>query len=171
MRLNAMNKLIDEKGKLFGRVSVIDAAVVCIVLLLAAGYVYKQTSRVIQPIINAGTPFYVTFRVEGVRSPNLGAIEVGDIFYKQYERHPLGEVVRFEYEQAYALLVKTDGTAVSAPVEGRYDMYITLLCTGSITDTGYYANGTQQLTVGGRVNIQSNMILNAAYVHEITVEI
>ena len=159
--------MIDEKGRLFGKVSIIDIVVVLAIAVLAAGFVYNRTAQHVRQIIMADTPLCVTFLVEGVREFSLEAVQEGDVFFRQHERVPLGTVTRIDTGPAYDIMVRTDGTAVYVPVEGRYNMYITLSGVGSVTDNGFFVNGTQQMAEGGRLSIQSNTLLTMAMVYNI----
>jgi len=158
---------LDEKGRLFGRISIIDIFIIVAVIVLIGGYVFNRTSQDIQRVINPDTPIYLTVRVNGVRDFSLRAVEEGDIIFRQHERVPLGTVVSVEYEPAYSLAIRTDGTALMAPMEGRYTMYITISCIGSVTSTGYFVNGTLQMSVGGGLTIQSNQFFATATITDV----
>ncbi|MCL2398697.1 MAG: DUF4330 domain-containing protein [Defluviitaleaceae bacterium] len=159
--------LIDEKGRFFGKVSIIDIVIVLAIVVLVIGFVYNQTGQQIRQIIMADEPLYVTFLVEGVRRFSLDAVREGDVFFRQHERVPLGTVAHIDISPAHAIMTRTDGTAVFAPVEDRYNMYITLACVGSITDTGFFINGTLQVSEGGRLSIQSNNLLTMAMIYQV----
>ena len=158
---------MDEKGRLFGKISIIDIVVILAVIVFAAGFLYNRTAQDIRQIIAADTPIYVTFVVESVRELSFNAVSDGDVFFRQHERVPLGNVVEVTRGQAYDIIVLTDGSAVYAPMDNRYNMYITLLGTGSITDAGFFLNGTQQMSVGGGMTIQSNRFLATVKVHDV----
>jgi len=159
--------MVDEKGRIGGKFSIIDILVVLAVVVLAFGFVYNRTSQDVRRIILAEEPMQVTFLIEGVREFSLDAVREGDVFFRQHERTPLGTVSHINSGQAYAIMTRADGTAVFAPVEGRFDMYITLSCVGSITDMGYFVNGTQQMSEGARMSIQSNNFLATAMVYSV----
>lgn len=152
-------RFIDEKGRLFGRISVIDLLILLAVAGLGLGYVYRQTSRDLQQIVSADKTFYVTVVSAQLREFNLDAVAEGDIFHKQYERQPLGSVVKVEAVQSRDVLTKSNGTALLAPVEGRYDLYVTLECTGSMTAVGYYINGNVQVSDGAKITVLSNRLM------------
>ena len=160
--------MIDEKGRIFGKVSLIDIVVILTVIVLVGGFVYNRTSQHVRQIIMADTPLYVTFLIEGVRDFSLEAVQDGDIFFRQHERIPLGSVTRIETGPAYDIMIRTDGTAAYVPIEDRFNLYITLACVGSITDTGFYVNGTQRMAIGGRMSIQSNTLLTMAMIYQVS---
>jgi len=163
--------MLDEKGRLFGKISVIDFVVVLGIVVLAAGFVYNRTSQDIRQIIAANTPIYVTFVVENVRDLSFAGIEVGDTFFRQHERIPLGQVVQITQQPAYDIITATDGTASYAPIENRYNMHITILGTGSITDAGFFVNGTQQMSTGGTMALQSNRFLATVRIYDVSAEL
>ena len=147
--------------------NIIDILVIVAVLVFAAGFLYNRTSQDIRQIIAADTPIYVTFRVEAVREFSFDAVSVGDVLFRQHERVPLGNVVEVTRGRAYDIIVLTDGSALYAPIEGRYNMYVTIEGTGSITDAGFFLNGTQQMSVGSGITVQSNRFLATVRVHEV----
>ncbi len=151
-------KIIDEKGRLFGKLSLLDLFVVIIVLGLAAAFLYKQMSGEVRQLVNAGDKFYVTIAGTKLREFSVNAVSEGDIMYRQYDRDPLGKVVKIETEQATDYMLKTDGTVINAPMEERFTAYITVECTGSITDTGYYAGGTTHIAEGNEIILVSNRV-------------
>jgi len=159
--------MIDEKGRLFGKISIIDIFVILAVIVLTVGFVYNRTSQHVRQIIMADTPLQVTFLIEGVRDFSLVAVEEGDIFFRQHERVPLGSVTSIEAGPAYDIVIRTDGTAEYVPLEDRFNMYITLASVGSITHTGFFINGTQQMSEGGRMSIQSNNFLAMAMIYQV----
>lgn len=159
--------MVDKNGRLFGKVSIIDIVIVFAIVVLAAGFVYNRTAQHIRQIILADTPMYVTFLVEGVRDLSLDAVSEGDIIFRQHERVPLGTVSSIRTAPAHDIMIGTDGTAIYAPIEGRYNMYVTIEGVGSITDAGFFVNGTLQLATGSRLSIQSNTLLTMAMVYDI----
>ena len=152
---------------MLGKASIIDIFVVLVALALLTGYAYRQVSPQVQRIITADQVFHVTFVAPQVRIFSVEAVKEGDVFYKQYERQALGPVVGIKHEQAYEVATRLDGTAVHVPMEGKYDLYITIESRGSINENGYFANGTQQLSVGSRFTLVSNTLETLAYVYSI----
>ncbi|MCL1987081.1 MAG: DUF4330 domain-containing protein [Firmicutes bacterium] len=162
--------MLDEKGRLFGKISVIDLIVILGVVILVAGFVYNRTSQNIRQIIAAETPIYVTFEVENVRDFSFASVEIGDTIFRQHERIPLGQVVQITQQPTNEITITSDGTAIYAPVENRYNMHITILATGSITDAGFFVNGTQQMATGGTMALQSNRFLATVRIFDVSAD-
>ena len=149
-------RVMDEKGRLFGKVSVIDMLVVLAVAGLAAGFIYKHMSRDIQQIINADARFYVTFKAVQLRDFSVDAVSEGDIYFRRFDSQAMGKVARVDIHPGTDIMLKTDGTAVLAEMEDRYTLYLTIECTGSVTDAGYYINGYMPVAEGQEFSIHSN---------------
>ena len=152
--------MIDAKGKIKGRVSLIDIILILAVVALAAGILYRQTPA-IQDMVNPNTPFYVTIQGDGVRHFIKDAVAEGDIMFRMHDRQPLGEVVAIEVVPAQTFLHHSDGTASLATMEQRYTLNITLRSIGTVReDTGFYLiNGNDHMAPGREVSLHSNRVL------------
>jgi len=160
--------IIDKQGRIAGKVSLIDIALVLALIGLIAGYGYRKMSGVAKTIVNTNTTFYVTLDVEPIRQYSVNAVKLGDIFYKQHEQLPLGKVVALRQEQAKDVIDNPDGTAAYVPIDDKYVLYITLECTGNVSDSGYYVNGSSQVSAGSDLTVQSNMVVCGARVDSIS---
>lgn len=164
-----MKKIIDEKGRLFGKVSILDIAIVLMVIGLGAGFIYKRTSPEIRQVVNANTTFYVTLAANQLRSFSVDAVNEGDLMYKQHDRQALGRVVKLEALPATDFLLLGDGTAELAEMEDRYRLFITVECVGSVNDRGYYVNGNMHVAEGSEMVLVSNkVILPDSLIYEIS---
>ena len=162
--------MIDNQGKIQGRVSIVDILIVLAVLALAAGFVYRQATPHIADILRPDDTFYVTFEVNRIRSVIAeDAIVIGDQVFRQHAAHQsLGTIVAVEYLPATEVMLRTDGTAINAVMEGRYSLRITVESTGSITGAGFFANGNDHMAPGGEVAlINSRFIFPLARVYAV----
>ena len=150
--------MIDNKGRIFKKISVVDVIIVVAVLAVLAGWFYRQTSGGLAPIIFPSTPFYVTIQGSGLRTFIVDAVDVGDVVYRRHSRQPLGRVIDIHVEMAQDLLHRSDGTVALVPVLGRYDIYITLEAVGSITEIGYFVGGNDHIARGSEVELVSNRV-------------
>jgi hypothetical protein len=156
--------VIDKQGRLFGKLSIIDIAVLVVIIGLLIGLGYRRLSSKAAVIVNADTKFYVTLVVERIRDFSLEAIDEGDIIYEQYAQQPFGKIVATETEQSKEVLKKPDGTISYVPMEQKFNLYATLECTGNVGDNGYYVNGNSQIAIGSDLRIQSNKVICTARV-------
>lgn len=146
--------MIDNKGKLFGKISIVDIIIVLAFAVAVAGFAYKLTSGNTKVAVRADTPIAMELKMEQVRQYSVDAVRIGD---KVYEEHGdlLGTIVASHVEQSRRPGDNGDGTVTYAPMENRYDLYIEIEAVGRVNDGTYYINGSKQFAKGGNVKIES----------------
>ena len=159
--------IIDSKGRLFGKLSLMDLLVVVAVVGLCVGFFIRAMADETVQILNANQVFYTTLMIERVREFSVEAVHEGDIFYEQFGGL-LGRVVRVEVAPSDDILRRTDGTAVVAPVEGRYNVFVTLESRGNVNNAGFFVGGNNQLAVGAAMRIRSNKLEANAHVFHLS---
>jgi len=162
-------KIIDEKGRLFRFINILDLVVLVLLAGAVSTFAYRTMNSDTARLIGGNDVFYVTFRIERVRDYSVNAVNVGDIIYEQFAAK-LGEVVKVYTGTPHEIVDLNDGTAALFPMEDRFDLYITIEATGTINSGGYYVGGNNHLAPGRDVKIQSNMVLTTARVYKISEE-
>ena len=150
-------KIIDEKGRFFGKVSAIDLVLLLAVVVLVIGFIHNRTSDDIGPIVRADTPLYLSMYAGGVRRYTIDAVNEGDLIFRQLEpAQALGTVVQIEARPHYRIESTSCGNARLVQVENRYDLHMVLAARGTVAATGFFINGISQMSPGQRVPMQSN---------------
>jgi len=151
--------MIDNSGKIKGRVSIIDIILIAALVVLLAGFMYRQMSGRIGDIVRPSTPFEVIIQGEGLRHFIIDSVDVGDVMFRNHDRQPLGTVVAIDVEPSFDYLHRADGTATLAEMEGRYTIRLTLSSVGTVrANIGYFVNGIDHLAPGGEVALISNRV-------------
>ena len=151
--------MIDNKGRILGRVSIVDILIVLAVIALAVGLLYRG-GPAFTDMLRPTDEFYVTFEVRRMRGLVVeGTVREGDVVFRQHERRALGTVVDVELIPATDILLRTDGTAMLAPAEQRYNLRITIAATGRVTDAGFFINGVDHVAPGREVALINNRII------------
>ena len=150
--------MIDDKGRVKGRISIIDIILVVALLVLSAGFAYRNLSPRLAPIVNPTDVFYVTITQTRLRHFVTDAIDVGDVVFRQHERNPIGRVTHIELRPAFDYMLKTDGTVVLAEMEDRHTIFITVEAMGSITERGFFINGNDHVAPGSHMALTSNRV-------------
>ena len=153
--------MIDNQGKIRGRVSIIDVVIIVVVLALAGGFVYRWASPQIADILRAEETVHVTFEVNRVRDIIAqDSVIIGDKLFRQHETQlALGTIIAVENLPATELMPRTDGTALLATMEGRYSLRITIEAMGNIRNSGFFANGNIHLAPGAEIAIINNRFI------------
>lgn len=130
-------KLMDENGRLFGRISIIDVLAILAVIVMAAALFTSQTRTGTQ--VDEQT---ITFqiRVRGVDTCVAGAILAGDSLYDQgYSSggRGIGEITAVEVERDPGTRLAdqlTDGSLSYLEAEGTVDLLLTVEGRGTRSD-------------------------------------
>lgn len=141
-----MKKIIDDKGRLFGKISVIDIIVILVVIVLAAA-VYMKTH--VNETTSTATPtenitYYV--KITTVRQSTVDALKVGDVVYDD-NGNEAGKITNIQVTDATVSSTLLDGTYITAHSEDRYDIVLALEVPCTISEGRYYANKTKELSI------------------------
>lgn len=150
--------IIDEKGRLFSKVSIIDLALV-LLLILAIGFVgFKIIGA--EGLENVGNskvePYEITFKVSGIRQVSVDALEksVGKPVSDAWSAK-LGKLKKIESVEPYkTTAVKDDGTVVEVEMPEKYVVTLVLEVDGIKTDDSIMLENKRKFSIG------SSMILS-----------
>lgn len=151
--------LLDEKGRLFGKISIIDIGVLLLIVALLGGVYYKFF--MVDKSNNAAK--YDTFEykilVEEVRQQSVDAIEIGANIYDVKTDAPMGKIISKEVLPATEQLTKADGTMVIAEKPERFNVLVTIQVPGVETEYGFRANGRIDLNRESQQVMDTRMIM------------
>lgn len=141
-----MKKIIDEKGRLFGLISIIDVIVVVVVAILGVAIYARFFSESETPVAR-NDEFTYTLLVRNVREATVNSIHKGDKIYSTANNTEIGVVSDIEVKNAEITIGMADGTYKSTVVDDRYDVIITVDSSGFISEGHYYAARTVEISV------------------------
>ena len=144
--------LLDKNGKIKGKFSIVDAAVLVLVAVVIAGICVRYSS-VVTSAVKSDASFRYVICISAVRSYTVEAIKEGDNVTDKKAENVLGKVVGVYTEPAKQHAVTADGTVVNALVPDRSDFYITIETNGKESDTGYILNDSTELSVGRTIDL------------------
>jgi len=161
--------IIDKKGKLFGKVSIVDLFVVLIVIVGIVGvFMTKEKldkgdvqSDATQMLIQSSAEkdlLEIKLKLKEVRDVTRDAIIVGDTVYLVKTEKALGVVSYVESEPAVRNVEADDGTIYSAVVPERYDVTIVVETSGKQKEDGFYTDSNLQLMYGKEMEIKTSTI-------------
>ncbi len=162
-------KIIDSKGRLFGKLSVLDLAAACVILLVVVGVFFFPGTPVTNSLVaqTKQRPIEVKLLVRGLSVANYDALaqEFGE---KQADivirNQPAGKVdiVSSEVLPRTTAVPQPDGTvkALRDPrpeIEMIRDILVTLDSRAEVTDTGYVLDGSKKIKIGSSIQLQGNI--------------
>ena len=144
-------KIINEKGKLFGLINIIDLAVVLALVLLVVGGAKRFKNK---PIIkDESTEAIITYEVAEIRQATVDNLVVGDKL-QHYDRGGIvGEIVEVNIEPHKEEL-EYNGEWVNAEVPGKFDAYIKVKANVSDSPDVIVVGG-EQTRVGTQYRMKS----------------
>jgi len=151
---------INKEGKLFGKVSIIDAFVLLAIIILAIG-IYVRVISPAARVVTISQEIEYEMKVHAVRRPTIVALQntvlqepANEIFDSRTGEH-LGTIVAMTFEQTYWEVALLDGLHDTLPVPDRFDVTITVRVDGRIADTGYFTHQNRSLFVGSHIGFES----------------
>lgn len=143
---------LDERGRLFGRVNIVDLMVLALVLIVAARLGLK--SRVFRAV-NPSTvkPVEVVLVVEDVRQATADAMQEGETVLNTKSNAVLGKLVKKEVRPAQKEVQTADGRLVLAESPFKKDVYLTVRGEGQVTSNVIILGGAE-MRVGASVAVK-----------------
>lgn len=151
--------LLDEKGRLFGKISIIDIGVLLLIVALLGGVYYKFF--MVDKDNNAAKFDTIEYKVlvKEVRQQSVDAIEIGADIYDVKTDTPMGKIISKEALPATDQLTKADGTVVIAEKPGKFNVLVTIQVPGIETKYGFRANGRMDINREFQQVMDTQMII------------
>ena len=146
-------KVMDQNGRLFGKISIIDVLVIGVVLVLAAALFFKNNQTHTGTTVSNQTITYQVL-VTGTRSYVADAIAVGDTMYDldHASGGTLGKITAIETSDGTKFTELANGTVGMVPAEGCTDLILTVEGQGIVSDGRCLINRVYDLGVNSARN-------------------
>lgn len=138
------------------KINIIDISVILIIMILIFAATikfknYNETDDVNSKIDN----IIYDIRINGIRNYTVDAFEVGDILYDTQTNVEIGKIINKVSSKAKVYEKVKSGEMVEVEIPNRYDMILTMETTGTINETGYFANRSVELKVGSEKIVET----------------
>lgn len=138
-------KSIGQKGKLFGKINVIDFCVIILVIVLAAGAYYKFRGLTKTSTNAEMESIPYTIEVKKVRDYIYDNVKEGDLIFDKISGNCIGKITGIEGKPAKDDILCIDGTYRLGDIENRVDVIFTIEGEGTVSEDGYFVNKTYEL--------------------------
>ncbi|QIB26986.1 DUF4330 domain-containing protein [Caloranaerobacter azorensis] len=149
-------KLIDNKGKIFGTINIIDIAVIIILVVLIVGGINRFT-RVTPQVIEESQRAIVKIEISKVRQPTVDGIKEGDILYHYDKGRVFGKIISKEVINSKEAVATSDGKIVLADIPGKYDVILSVEAN-AINTSNVIIIGGEHTRIGSRFKLKNRKI-------------
>ncbi len=172
--------IIDKKGKLFGKINIVDLCVVVVIIIGICGVVFTKTKLDNEKILankdemliktsSELDKLEVKLELVEVRDVTRDAIVVGDEVYLTANDKVIGTIVRVESEPSSHHVTSNDGTVYMAQIPDRYDVTMVMEVDGKKKEDGYYTDTNVPFLYGKEMEVKTSTIQCFPIVKEISV--
>ena len=147
-------KIIDNNGRLFGRISIIDVIVILVVAVLAVALYLKNNTYTHTSTATADSEIGYQILVRGVPEYVADHLHIGDKVFDADRMNSgcLGEITGWEVSEGNELAEFMDGTSGLAPSEDTVNLLIDVKGSGIVTEGRYMLNRVYDLGVNAGRN-------------------
>ncbi len=150
---------IDEKGRLFGKVNLLDIFFV-LLFIVAIAAVFLLFGG--QGGNDSTLPVTYTLEVRNEDAAYFDNVHVGEQVVDGVTKARMGKIVGFTKKQAHVLEQANNKMAIFTP-EGYYDGYITILVDATVSYPDLIADG-QPIKIGEEVAYRSESLAMRGYI-------
>lgn len=158
--------LIDNKGKVFGLINVIDLLVILLIVAVVGRFTLKQKQKSAGAVTKS---IEVVLHVKEVRDATADVVKVGDIVKETKSNAVLGKISDVKVQPSETLVETADGRVVVYPNPVFKDMYITLIGSGSAGENAIVL-GSNEIRVGTALQLKTNLYSVTTTVMDINVK-
>jgi len=133
---------MDKKGRLFGKLNIIDAVIIAVIILVLAFFAYKFIQGRSADYGNNAVPVAITFYHEEAPNYVVKRLETGDQVIDGANRNNLGVVTDFETGESVSFAETSDGEIKTTHKEGYCSLVLTTQAEGYLGPHGVTINGT-----------------------------
>ena len=149
--------LMDSKGKLFGKVSIVDIVIVLLIVAAIVGAYFRFHGKSSEVVAN-DAEFYYVIKINNIQASNKDMLlkSIGtpfELFGKV--QSTMGELIDVKTENAVNSITKNDGTIVNAEIPERFDVTLQFKVLGKTNEYGYFTPEMHEISAGKEYNIKN----------------
>lgn len=147
-------KIIDKKGRIGGKFSIVDLFVILLVAACVAAVGLKMKKA--DSVSGGNKTVVYEVLIENVREASVNAIKSNLTGVTDAEsKKEIGDIADVAVKSARVLVQTNDGNFKIAEYENRYDVTLTIESKGTETNDAYYTSSGKQISAGEMLNINN----------------
>ena len=138
-------KIIDSKGRLFGKVSLIDILVILVIIALGAGIFVRNFVLETTAANNPSVTLTYRGKISAINNLLLDNFHEGDDIFDNSYNDYYGTITKVEIVPAEVWMTTADGDYIKVKAPDRSDVYLTVEVEGMISDGRYLVGRMYEL--------------------------
>lgn len=139
-----MVRFVDEKGRVFGKISILDLVIVLVLVTAASWFAYAKFGRNLEQEIAAREePVQYTIVVTTLRPTTADALKKGGKVFEFKTGALIGTIKDVVVEKGDIWTINEDGRWLRTRTDDRVDVYITIDATARVGENVVTVNGVE----------------------------
>lgn len=163
-------KFIDDKGRVFGKISIVDLAVIFVVILGILWFGYSMWFKNLnKDVTSREKEIEITVLVQGIRPTTADAIKNSTKMFEFKTGAYIGDVVDVTTEPSKGWTVAPDGSWLQMPSPDKVDAYVRIRGTARIGEDVITMNGVE-VRIGTSLGLKSQLVSFTGNITEMNLE-
>lgn len=159
---------MDKNGKIGGKISIIDIAVILLIVLAAAGIGMRFMSSATTAATSNVTLRYVV-KINAVRSFTVDALKKGTLITDKKSEMKLAEIKDIEVSESRMQSTTANGEIKWATLPDKYSCLVTIEAHGRESEDGYLLDDTTEVSVGRMVELYTKYVKTSGEIIKVEV--
>lgn len=159
---------MDKNGKIGGKISIIDIAVILLIVLAAAGIGMRFMSSATTAATSNVTLRYVV-KINAVRSFTVDALKKGTLITDKKSEMKLAEIKDIEVSESRMQSTTANGEIKWATLPDKYSCLVTIEAQGRESEDGYLLDDTTEVSVGRMVELYTKYVKTSGEIIKVEV--
>lgn len=163
-----MKKIIDSKGKVFGKINILDLLIVAVIAVLAVSAFVKFDKA--EKKLTSDKIIEYTVKIKQIRQPSVDALKMEFTGLVEPDtKKELGDITDMDITPAEELVRLNDGKYKKVEFVESYDALLTIRVKGTETEDNYYTLTGKKLIVGENLTLNNGHVTSYGIVKSVKV--
>ena len=160
--------IIDDKGKLFGKISIVDILIVLLIIVATIGGIFsylnnkEKTETIPETTPSAAKEqmkeIFIDLQLSNIDEYVKNSAVLNDKVYLSKTAAYFGKIVKINSRPHRKEITGTNGMMIFSDVPQKYDITITVIAFVNQTETGYYTADNIHLACGDKLSVKTELL-------------
>lgn len=162
--------MIDNKGKVFGKINIIDLCVILVIIAAIGVTVFKFGFSAHSNVSATNGTVTYTVTTKGVRNFTVKSFKVGDKMYDKENDKYMGDVVSVSSEPAMDYITCADGSIKYVSLPERYDLTVVVSSPARISGEEIITSGGKQIFLNQKGIYYTQTVMTNSQITDVKVD-